>query len=63
MYFLLLLKVPVTLFILSIKFARDKAAEREANDSPPSSDEVTYAWRYTSNPLYLFTTRCIINHR
>jgi hypothetical protein len=35
-------------------FTSGKAAEREADRSPPANAEVKKIWIYTSTPLYVF---------
>jgi hypothetical protein len=36
---------------------------READHSPPSSDEVKNAWSYTATPQYAFMVSCLVKHR
>jgi hypothetical protein len=36
---------------------------READHSPPSSDEVKNAWSYISTPQYAFVGWCLVKHR
>jgi hypothetical protein len=40
-----------------------KRPGREADHSPPSSDEVKYAWSYTSTPQFVFMAWCLVKHR
>jgi hypothetical protein len=49
--------VPMALFLVV------KRPGREADTSPPSSAEVKNAWSYTSTPLYVFVTWCLVKHR
>jgi hypothetical protein len=49
--------LPVALF-LGVKWPG-----READRSPPSSDEVSSAWSYTSTPHYVFMAWCLVKHR
>jgi len=37
-----------------------KAAEREADHSPPSSTKVKNTWRYTVTPQYAFMAWCSV---
>jgi hypothetical protein len=40
-----------------------KRREREADHSPPSSNEVKNAWSHTSTPPYVFMAWCSVKHR
>jgi hypothetical protein len=40
-----------------------KRTGREADHSPPTSDEVKKMWIYTSTPPYAFMAQCLIKHR
>jgi hypothetical protein len=42
-------------------FPGGKAAEPEANHSPPASAEVKKMWIYTSTPPYAFMAKCLIS--
>jgi len=44
-------------------FSRMKRPTREADNSPPISEEVTNIWRYTSISLYAFMAWCLIKRR
>jgi hypothetical protein len=51
---------PPIQWIPGVIYPRIKGQGCEADHSPPSSDEVKNAWRYTILPPYVFTVWCLI---
>jgi hypothetical protein len=43
-------------------YPRDRAAGREADNSPLSSTEFSIAWNYASTPPYVFMVRCFVKY-
>jgi hypothetical protein len=43
-------------------FPGGKSTGREADNSSPSRVEDKNAWRYTSNPQYIFMAWCLVKH-